>query len=137
MTMWLKQSTAATVVIGAFVDSTDGASAETALTLSQADIRLSKNAAAFAQKSESSSATHMENGWYSCALDTTDTGTVGRLTLAVNESGALPVWHQFMVLPANVYDSLVAGSDFLQVDIQEVNSVTVTGTGAPGSEWGP
>jgi hypothetical protein len=135
--LYLRQSTAATVTIGVFVDETDGRTIESALTLSQADIRLSKNGAAFAQKSESSSAAHMENGWYGCALDATDTGTVGRLTLAVNESGALPVWHQFMVLPGMVYDSLVAGSDFLQVDIQEVNSVTVTGTGAPGSEWGP
>jgi hypothetical protein len=135
--LYMRQSTAATVNIGAFVDDTDGKTAETALTLSQADIRLSKNGAAFAQKTESSSATHQENGWYSCALDTTDTGTVGRLTLAVNESGALPVWHQFMVLPSMVYDSLVAGSDFLQVDIEQVNSVTVTGTGAVGDEWGP
>jgi hypothetical protein len=106
----LRQSTAATVAIGPFVDGTDGATAETALTLSQADIRLSRNGAAFAQKSESSASAHMENGWYSCALNATDTGTVGHLTIAVNESGALPVWHQFQVVEEAVYDALYAAS---------------------------
>ena len=114
--MWLKQSTAATIVLGPFVDSTDGVTAETALTISQADIRLSKNAAAFAQTNNSAGATHMENGHYSVPLDTTDTNTLGRLKVAVNESGALPVWMDFMVVPANVYDSFISGSDNLEVD---------------------
>jgi hypothetical protein len=67
-------------------------------------VRLSKNGAAFAQKNDSNAATHMENGYYSCALNTTDTNTLGRLRVAVAESGALPVWQDFTVLPANVFD---------------------------------
>ena len=43
MTQFLKQATAATLGLGAFVDATDGNTAETGLTISQADIRLSKN----------------------------------------------------------------------------------------------
>jgi hypothetical protein len=40
----------------------------------------------------------------------------------VHESGALPVWHDFHVLAANVYDSLFgAATDKLQVDIEEVD----------------
>lgn len=114
--MWLKQSTAATIVLGPFVDSGDGVTPETALTISQADIRLSKNGGAFAQTNNATGATHMENGNYSVPLDTTDTGTLGRLRVAVYESGALPTWQDFMILPANIYDSIVAGSDNLQVD---------------------
>lgn len=114
--MWLKQSTAATIVLGPFVDSGDGVTPETGLTISQADIRLSKNGGAFAQTNNAAGATHMENGNYSVPLDTTDTGTLGRLRVAVYESGALPTWQDFMILPANVYDSIVAGSDNLQVD---------------------
>ena len=87
----LKQSTAATVVLGPFVDDTDGKTAETALTISQADVRLSKNAGTFAQANEATSATHMENGYYSKPLSTTDTNTLGRLTITVAESGALPI----------------------------------------------
>ena len=123
---WLKQSTAATVKIGPFLDSTDGVTAETGLTISQADVRLSKNGANIAQKNEASACTHDELGYYDCDLDATDTGTLGRLLLAVAESGALPVWHEFMVLPANTFDSLVSGSDYLQTDAIQVEGSDAT-----------
>lgn len=123
--MWLKQSTATTLVLGPFVDETDGKTAETGLTISQADVRLSKNAAAFAQKGDTGSCTHMENGYYACALNSTDTGTLGRLLVGVHEAGALPVWQAFMVLPANTYDSLF-GSDRLQVHVDEMTAGIIT-----------
>lgn len=120
---YLKQSTAATIVLGPFVDSTDGSSAETALTISQADVRLSKNGAAFAQVGESSAASHMENGYYSKALNTTDTGTLGRLTICVNESGALPVRLDYMVLSADAYESMF-GSTLLPVNATAISGDT-------------
>ena len=126
MTQFLKQSTAATIKIGPFVDSTDGVTAETALTISQADIRLSKNGGAFAQTNNATGATHDENGYYGVPLDTTDTNTLGRLRVAVNESGALPVWQDFMVVNANVYDSLIGGSDNLQVDAVQIEGSDAT-----------
>lgn len=113
MTAFLKQSTAVDIALGPFVDDTDGKTAETGLTLSQADIRLKKNAGAWAQKNQSSSASHEENGWYEASLDTTDTNTLGILKVAVHETGALPVFATFMVVPANVYESLVSGTEFL------------------------
>lgn len=122
---WLRQSTARTLVVGPFLDSTDGATAETALTISQGDIRLSKNGGAFAQSNNDAGATHMANGYYSVPLDTTDTGTLGMLKLAVAESGALPVWMDLMVVPANVWDSLF-GSDYLQVDAVQVEGSDAT-----------
>ena len=123
---WLIQSTAATVKIGPFLDSTDGVTAETGLTISQADVRLSKNGANIAQKNEASACTHDELGYYDCDLDATDTGTLGRLLVAVAEAGALPVWHEFMVLPANTFDSLVSGSDYLQTDAIQVEGSDAT-----------
>jgi len=39
--LFLKQSTAVTVKIGPFLDDTDGKTAETGLTIAQADVRLS------------------------------------------------------------------------------------------------
>ena len=44
----LLQSTATTVTMGPFLDSTDGNTAETTLTITQPDVQLSKNGAAFA-----------------------------------------------------------------------------------------
>lgn len=113
----LKQSTAVTVKIGPFVDATDGVTAETALTITQADVRLSKAGGNMAQKTEASAATHDELGYYDVDLDATDTATLGPLRVMISESGALPVWEDYMVVPANHYDTLVAGSDSLDVEL--------------------
>jgi hypothetical protein len=133
MADWLKQSTAATVKMGPFVDSGDGVTAETALTISQSDIRLSKNGGDIAQTNNAAGATHDELGYYDVPLDTTDTNTLGRLKVIISESGALPVWADFMVVPANVWDSLF-GSDKLQVDVAEwlgTAAATPTVAGVP------
>jgi len=124
---WLKQSTAVTLKIGPFLDSTDGVTAETALTIAQADVRLSKNGGNYAQKNEATSCTHDELGRYGCPLDATDTNTLGILQLDVQESGALPVFHSYMVLPANVYDSLF-GADLLQTDLTQIVGVAQSAT---------
>jgi hypothetical protein len=117
---WLKQSTAVTLKIGPFLDETDGKTAETGLTIAQADVRLSKNGANIAQKNEATTCTHDELGIYGCPIDTTDTATLGRLQLFIHESGALPVWHEFMVVPANVWDSFF-GADMLNVDVHAID----------------
>lgn len=104
MTQYLRQSTATTLKLGPFVD-TDGA-ATTGLTISQADVRLSKNAGNMAQKNESTSCTHDEIGVYDCPVDTTDTNTLGRLRVDVAESGALSVWQEYTVIPADLYDTM-------------------------------
>ena len=118
--MWLKQSTAAEVVLGPFVDSTDGFTPETTLTITQSEVRLKKTSGDWAQKNESTSPAHEENGYYRCLLDATDTNTLGILEVAVNETGALPVWKSFEVVAANVFDALIGGGDLLQVDVQEI-----------------
>jgi hypothetical protein len=137
---YLKQSTAATLKIGPFLDDTDGKTAETTLTIAQADVRLSKNGGNIAQKTEATSCTHDELGIYGCPscthdelgiygcpIDVTDTATLGRLQLWVHESGALPVWHEYTVLPANVYDSLFS-TDKLQVDLLQMGGVAQSAT---------
>ena len=118
----LRQSTAVTVLIGPFLDSTDGNTVEDGLTISQADVRLSKNGGNMAQKNEASNATHDELGFYSCPLDATDTNTLGRLKLVVHESGALSVWHDFVIMAASPYDSLVSEYDYLDVNTVEGGS---------------
>jgi len=122
MGLWLKQSTAITAKIGPFIDDTDGKTAEVALTLTQADIRLSKNGGNIAQKNEANNATTDELGYYDCPLDATDTGTLGVLQLFVHEAGALPVFHEYMVVPANVWDSMF-GADKLDVNTAELANI--------------
>ena len=127
MARWLKQSTSVDVPIGPFVDATDGVTAETALTITQPDVRLKKNAGAWAQKAAAQTLTHEENGYYEVTLDATDTNTLGLLRLAVSESGALPIWEDFLVVTANVYDSLFS-TDVLDVSVTQVNGAAQTAT---------
>lgn len=122
MTQWLKQLTAGTVYLGPFVDDTDGKTAEDALTISQGDILLSKAGAAFAQISGTANATHGTLGYYAVTIGTADVDTLGALKFAVHESGALPVWESYMVVPANTWDSLIGGTDYL--DVTAVGTVT-------------
>jgi len=121
--MFIKQSTAYTFRLGPFVDDTDGKTAETGLTISQADVRLSKAGGNFAQKNESSSASHDEIGFYICILDTTDTNTCGELLVAVHESGALPVFKTFQVVEEAIYASLFAASADLITKIDAIDTV--------------
>lgn len=108
--MYLRQSTASqSVLIGPFVDSTDGATAETGLTIANTDIRISKNGANIVAKN-SGGATHDEAGWYSITLDATDTDTVGRLQVHCKMSGALMVHAEFHVLEEAAFDALFAAS---------------------------
>jgi len=118
MATWLKQSTAVTIKVGPFLDQTDGRTAETGLTITQPDVQLSKNGGTFAQKSASGTASHDTDGWYGISLSTTDTNTLGSLVMQIDESGALPVFREYMVVTANTYDSLF-GADALDVSVIE------------------
>jgi hypothetical protein len=102
----LRQNTAATVRIGRFVDATDAVTAETALTITPALRRLSKNGGAFAATSDGSNATHDSDGWYSCTLTATDLNTAGSLEMGVVVAGAAPYQRAWRVLPAQAYDAL-------------------------------
>lgn len=123
---WLRQSTAVTIPLGPFVDAADGNTPETALTIAQADIRLSKNGGTYAQSNNAAGATHLEGGEYGVPLNATDTDTLGRLKVRVHVAGALPVWAEFQVVPAQRYDALVQGNDLLDVEVAAMAANSVT-----------
>lgn len=115
---YLKQSVAVTAVVGPALDKTDGVTEETGIS-GTSTVKISKGNAAFTTRSGSASASaHDANGWYRVPLDTTDTGTVGPLVIIfIDSSTHLPVWHEYSILPANVYDSLIGGTDNLDIAI--------------------
>lgn len=118
--IYLKQNTASQeIVLGPFVDSTDGNTPETSLSIANTDIKLWKNGATTLANKNSGGATHISGGIYYAVLDATDTNTLGPLVIFCHPSGSLPVRVECCVLAANVYDSLVGGGDKLQVDVQE------------------
>lgn len=117
---WLRQSTAVTVKLGPFVDATD-ATKEESLTITQAEVRLSKNGGDMAQKGNADALGHDELGVYDCNLSTTDTGTLGPLDIFVYESGVMLEWRHFMVVDPNLWDTFFSTGE---IDIYSVRGVT-------------
>lgn len=137
----LKQSTAVTIILGPYVDDTDGKTPETALTIVQADVLLMKNGGSQAQKNDATAATHRSAGRYAVPLNATDTNTLGILRVDADKAGALPLWDEYLVVPAHAYDSLVgttgalrantveiAGSSEAAADLSEMAATKVKGT---------
>lgn len=101
----IRQGSAVTLQVGPFLDISDGNTELPGLTINQADILLSKIGAAYAQKTEATPAAHSDGGMYTVLLDTTDTATLGRLQLKVHVTGALYVFHDFLVVSQDYYDA--------------------------------
>jgi hypothetical protein len=121
----LKQSTAANIMIGPFLDSSDGNTVENGLTISFTDVYVSKNGLGLSPKNDANAATYNNLGFYECSLNTTDTDTLGRLEVMIHESGALSVVHEFTVMTANLYDSWFS-TDKQEVDIAQVGGDNIT-----------
>lgn len=132
MSNFLKQSTSVVISFGPFLDKTDGVTEETglvsALDHASTGIKLSKNGGALTIRHATVTATTYDAyGMYRVTLDTTDTNSLGTLRVAFNEAATcLPVWQDFMVLPANIYDSLVGGSDLLDVSVTQILGTAVS-----------
>ena len=130
MTMWLRQSTTVIVAFGPALDKTDGVTLEVGLSSAMdhasTGIRLSKNGAVKADRSDSTAPAYDAMGDYRITLNATDTATLGTLRLIFEEAATcLPIWADFMVVPANVWDSLF-GSDKLEVDLTHVGGSTTS-----------
>lgn len=117
---FLKQSTAVDVLLGPFVDSTDGDTEEVALTIEDSDVRLSKNGQTAGAKADITNAAHDADGFYNCELDATDTNTVGTLALYVHVAGALAVRHDFQVVEQDVYEFFFATGSTPDADVAAI-----------------
>lgn len=128
----LKYNTAGQEIpLGPFVDSTDGDTEETGLTIANTDIKLWKAGATSLANKNSGGATHMANGEYYCVLDATDTNTYGPLKVRVHVAGALAVQVYCCVMEADAYDALyaAAGTGHIEADAVQAGG-TAWGSGA-------
>ena len=125
----LKQSTQVDILIGPLIDDGDFKSVEESVAYNAAGIDVdvvkgvTKADVVLANSAGDGYWRHVANGYYALTLSTTDTGTLGRLRATFEATGVLPAWEDFTVVPANVYDSLVAGADKLEVDAAEISGV--------------
>lgn len=108
MAQILRQSTEVIVVIGPFVDVTDGFTPETGVTLSGADeaeVLKANTGTTTSIAAATWAAITGCDGWYALTLTTSLTDTVGALTVMVNDdSVCLPVFARFQVVEEAVYD---------------------------------
>lgn len=121
---FLKQGAPATFRMGPVVD-TDGEPV-TGETPVSADIYLAKAGGPMASKADGTAPSHDQAGIYSVTLGSGDLDTLGLLRVDWNPTGGLQVWDYFMVLPANVYDSIVAGTDYLDSQVAGMNADVLT-----------
>ncbi len=131
MSILLKQSTVSVINFGPILDKTDGVTLEegagiiTSLDHATTGIKLSKNGGTLTIREQGINfiaTTYDAHGCYKVSLSAVDTGTLGRLRVIHTEPATyLAVWHDFMVVPANVYNSLILGSasDYLDVAVVE------------------
>ncbi len=131
----LKQSTAKVISFGPFVGPSDGVTLVTSLVSAidhaSTGILLSKNGGALTIRHASVTAsTYDAYGNYLVTLDATDTNTLGILRVQFAAAAScVPVWDDFLVVTATVYNSLVATGDL-------ATGVAASVAGAVGSVAG-
>ncbi len=131
----LRQSTAVDVLIGPFVDGTDGATPEEAESPS---VQLSKNGQTAATKNDVTTPTHDNAGYYNCEFDATDTNTVGTLVAFIEGSPStfLQVRHEFQIMDTAAFDALFADGAEGPLQATTVgNTLDVSATGEAGLDW--
>jgi len=96
----LKQSTAATVIVGPVLDA-NGAAVTTAVV---GDFRIAKNGTTATLSG--ATVTHDANGYYTIALTTSNTDTVGRLEIYSGNTAQATAVHNWLVLLASVFDAI-------------------------------
>ena len=111
----LKQSTAKTVVVGPFVDSSGAA--VTAPTIASIDITAYKDGGTAvtitpAASGSSNDMVHVDDGFYSLELTATDTNTCGYLRLTFQISGSLIFMEDFEIVDGASYNQEVLGYEY-------------------------
>jgi len=131
---YLKADTVTEVLIGPVVAVGDGFTPVTSLTIAGADEAeiIKHGATTVTAITGTLAAITSADGYYALDLVTGDVDTEGRLTILINDDSlCLPVRHDFMVVNANVFDSLFAAAttDYLQTDaVQWIGTACATPT---------
>lgn len=115
----LKQSTAATVIVGPVLDA-DGAAVTTA---TATNFSIAKNGTVAALTTET--VTHSANGYYTISLTTTNTNTLGRLDIFVNASTMSMANHRYDILVAATYDAIVTNGIATSAQATAIEADTV------------
>jgi hypothetical protein len=140
---YLRKNTAVIITVGPFYDKTDGVTIETGLTITNEKITLVADTddgaaptnildniagAVSGTANDLNYITNNDAGLMQLELAAADVNRNGRLFLSITDAANhVPVFHEFMILPAVVYDSFVLGTDLLDVNTSQLGGTTQTG----------
>jgi len=123
---YLREFTATRITVGPFLDKTDGVTPKTGLTVTACHLTLmvddggvptlvlDADATASGGNNDMVHVTDDNAGFYDLELAAAQLNYQGRAILAITDAANhCPVFHELTILPAQVYDSLILGSDLL------------------------
>lgn len=142
MTSLLITNTAVTICVGPFFDKTDGVTPETGLTVANCKIT------AIAETDENSAPTiildnvagndatntlaHItgdDAGYYSLKLTAANVNRLGRFKIAIlDAANHCPVFHEYMIVTANYYNS-ICGTDIFDVSVTQLGGSAIDQSG--------
>lgn len=130
----IRQSTATTIVLGPFLNPTDGITPVTGLAApGTSKATLSKNGVPAVYTV--ASWTEFGNGIYTLSLSTSDTGSAGRLRIDFEDAANYgPVWQEYGVVSPSAFDFLY-GATALPVNATQWGGTNVTGMPLPTSTY--
>lgn len=133
---YLRTNTACRVTVGPFFDPSDGVTPETNLTVTNEKLTLviddgnvptlvlDTAPTASGGNNDMVHITGDDAGFYDLELTASNTNYVGRAMLSLTDAANhCPVFHEFMILPANIYDSMILGSDLFDVSVTQLAGV--------------
>lgn len=86
------------LLLGPFLNSTDGVTAMNGLTITNNDIKVLKHGATAAANKTAGNATHIIGGIYYCTVNNNDLDSYGTGMVLCNMANAIPVWHEINVI---------------------------------------
>lgn len=133
---FLRTNTAVIVTVGPFYDKTDGVTIETALTITNERITLTADTdagsaptnvldnvtgATSGTSNDLNYITGNDAGMMQLELSAANVNRLGRMNLSITDAANhVPVFHEYMVLPAMIYDAFVLGTDVLDASITQL-----------------
>ncbi len=136
---YLRTNTACRLTVGPFMDKGDGITPETALTVTNCKLTLMVDdanvptlvldaaATAAAGNNDMIHVAGDDAGFYDLELTAANLNYLGRAMLAITDAANhCPVFHEFMIIPANIYDSMILGTDLFDVSATQFAGQTIT-----------
>ncbi len=139
---FLRTNTAVIITVGPFYDKADGVTIKGSLTISNERITLTADTddgnaptnildnvtgATSGTSNDLNYITGNDAGMMQLELSAANTNRLGRMYLSITDAANhAPVFHEFMVLPAMIYDAFILGTDTLDASMTQILGTAVS-----------